>query len=81
VVCKRCGDGAVEQFPRVESFERISLADDPVDPNCGHYYIDVVHVMRCPGCSHRQEHVVRRSPFATLKETERELESHVLGKG
>jgi hypothetical protein len=81
VVCKRCGNGAVEQFHRVESFERISLADDPADPNCGHYYIDVVHVERCPGCSHLQEHVVKRSPFPTLRETEKELESHVLGKG
>jgi hypothetical protein len=81
VICKRCGDGASEQFRRVASFERISLADDPLDPNCGHYYIDVVHVVRCPACSHCQEHVVKRSPFPTLGETERELESHVLGKG
>ncbi len=81
MICRRCGNGAVAQFHRVDSFERISLADDPGDPNCGHYYIDVVYVMRCPTCSHRQEMVIKRSPFPTLKETQRELESHILGKG
>lgn len=81
MACRRCGSGAMAQFHRVESFERISLADDPADANCGHYYIDLVHVVRCSACSHRQEKVVKRSPFPTLKETERELESHILGKG
>jgi hypothetical protein len=81
MMCRRCGDGAEAQFLRVDSFERISLADDPADPNCGHYYIDVVHVKRCPSCGHRQESVVNRSPFATLREAEKELESHILGKG
>jgi len=81
MVCKRCGNGAVGQLDRIESFERISLADDPGDPNCGHYYIDMVYVMRCATCRHRQESVVKRSPFPTLGETVRELESHILGKG
>jgi len=81
MVCKRCGNGAVGQLDRVDSFERISLADDPGDPNCGHYYIDMVYVMRCAACRHRQENVVKRSPFPTLGETVRELESHILGKG
>ena len=81
MVCKRCGNGTVEQLDRIDSFERISLADDPADPNCGHYYIDVVYVMRCAVCRHRQESVVKRSPFPTLRETQKELESHILGKG
>ena len=81
MVCKRCGNGAVGQLDRIESFERISLADDPGDPNCGHYYIDMVHVMRCGACRHRQENVVKRSPFPTLSETLKELESHIVGKG
>jgi len=84
MVCKRCGNGAVGELDRpgrIDSFERISLADDPGDPNCGHYYIDVVYVMRCAACRHRQERVVKRSPFPTLGETLRELESHILGKG
>jgi len=65
----------------VDSFERISLADDPADPNRGHYYIDMVQVMRCAACGHRQERVEKRSPFSSLKEAEKELESHFLGKG
>ena len=81
MICRRCGNGAGGQFLRVDSFERISLADDPADPNCGHYYIDAVHVKRCSLCGHRQESVVNRSPFATLREAEKELESHILGKG
>jgi hypothetical protein len=81
MVCKRCENGAVGQFQRVDSFERISLADDPADPNCGHYYIDLVSVARCRACGHRQEDVVKRSPFLTLAETCKELESHIIGKG
>lgn len=79
--CKRCGNRAAAGFQRVDSFERISLADDPTDANCGHYYIDVVYVMRCPSCGHRQEEVVKQSPFSTLGETQRELEGHLIGKG
>ena len=81
MVCRRCGNGAPEQFHRVGSFERISLADDPADSNCGHYYVDVVYVLRCAACSHQQEQVVKQSPFPTLREAEKELESHITGKG
>ena len=81
VVCKRCGNGAQEQFQRVDSFERIALADDPGDPNCGHYYIEMVYVMRCSACGHRQEEVEKRSPFASLREAEKEMDSHIIGKG
>ncbi len=81
MVCRRCGNGVAEQFHRVDSFERISLADDPADPNCGHYYIDMVHVMRCSACDHRQEQVLKRSPFSSLKEAQKELDSHIVGKG
>jgi hypothetical protein len=66
---------------RVDSFERISLADDPADPNCGHYYLEVVYVMRCPPCGHRQEQVPNRSPFLSLNEAQKELDSHLVGKG
>ncbi len=81
MVCRRCGNGAAGQFQRVDSFERISLADDPADPNCGHYYIDMVQVMRCAACAHRQEKVEKRSPFSSLKEAQKELDSHIIGKG
>lgn len=81
MVCKRCGNAVGERFQRADSFERISLADDPADPNCGHYYIDAVYVMRCSACGHRQEAVVKRSPFQTLKEAQKEMESHIIGKG
>ena len=81
MVCKRCGNEAAEQFQRVDSFERIALADDPADPNCGHYYIDMVHVMRCSACGHRQEQVEKRSPFPSLKEAQKELDSYIIGKG
>ena len=81
MVCKRCGNGAVGQLDRIDSFERISLADDPGDPNCGHYYIELVYVMRCGACGHRQEQVEKQSPFATLREAEKELEGHITGKG
>ena len=72
MVCKRCGVGVVEQFQRVDSFERIALADDPADPNCGHYYIDLVYVVRSAS-GHRQENVVKRSPFLTIAEALKEL--------
>ena len=81
MVCKRCGNGAAERFQRVDSFERISLADDPADPNCGHYYIDMVYVMRCAACGHRQERVEKRAPFASLPEAQKELDSPMIGKG
>ena len=78
--CKRCGG---EEAPpiRVQSFERITLADDPDDPNCGHYYLEAVYVMRCPACGHRQELVAKRTPYATLREAQTEMDAHLLGKG
>ena len=79
MVCRRCA--GAEQFRRVDSFERISLADDPADPNCGHFYIDMVYVMRCSTCGHRQESVEQRFPFSGLREAEKELDSHLTGKG
>lgn len=79
--CKRCGNPATASFKRVDSFDRISLADDPADPNCGHYYLDAVYVMRCPSCGHRQEQVQSRWPFPSLSEAQKELDSHLVGKG
>ena len=81
MVCRRCGNGVAEQFRRVDSFERISLADDPADPNTGHYYIEMVYVMRCSPSGHRQEDVVKRSPFPTLREAQKEMDSPIIGKG
>lgn len=81
MVCKRCGNTEAGQFQRVDSFERIALADDPADPNCGHYYVEVVHVVRCPACEHQQEAVATRWPFQTLREAETERDSHIIGKG
>jgi len=40
-----------------------------------------VHVMRCAACSHRQEKVEKRSPFLTLREAQKELDSYIIGKG
>ena len=79
--CKRCGNGGAARFQRIDSSERIPLADDPADANCGHYYIDLVYVMRCASCGHRQEEVVKQSPFAGLREAQKELDSHIIGKG
>ena len=81
MVCKRCGNTEAGQFERLDGFERIALADDPADPNCGHYYVETVYVMRCPACDHRQEAVTKRWPFQTLREAAKELESHIIGKG
>ncbi|MFQ5848733.1 MAG: hypothetical protein ACE5IQ_13815 [Candidatus Methylomirabilales bacterium] len=81
MICKRCCKGGSEQFQRVDSFERIALADDPADPNCGHYYVEAVSVMRCVGCEHWQEAVEKRSPFKTLREAQKELDSYLIGKG
>lgn len=79
--CKRCGNPDAASLQRVDSFDRISLADDPADPNCGHYYLDAVHVVRCPSCGHRQERVQSRWPFPSLNEAQKELDSHLVGKG
>ncbi len=81
VTCKRCSKSGSDQFRRVDSFERVALADDPSDPNCGHYYVEMVHVLRCAACGHAQESVVKRAPFLTLREAQKELESTIIGKG
>lgn len=79
--CKRCGKTGNNHLQRVDGFERITLADDPADPNCGHYYVETVHVMRCAACDHRQESVEKRWPFLTLREAEKEIDSRIIGKG
>ena len=78
--CKRC---RCDDRPlrRVDSFDRIALADDPADANCGHYYLETVYVMRCPGCDHQQEQTSKRTPYTTLREAQKEMDAHVLGKG
>ena len=78
--CKRCQRDD-PPLGRTESFDRIALADDPADPNCGHFYLETVYVMRCPGCGYRQEHVSRRTPYATLREAQTEMDAYLLGKG
>lgn len=78
--CKRCRQDK-PPLDRVDSFDRIALADDPADPNCGHYYLESVYVMQCPGCGHRQELVSMRMPHATLREAQTEMDAHLLGKG
>lgn len=81
VVCRRCGKRGIEHFHRIDNFERIALADDPTDPNCGHFYVEAVYIMRCAACEHWQESIVNRSPFKTLREAQKELESTIIGKG
>jgi hypothetical protein len=81
VTCKRCGKGDADRFERVDGFERITLADDPADPNCGHYYVETVTVVRCRECDHRQEVLATRWPFRTLREAQKELDGNLIGKG
>ena len=78
--CKRC---RYDDRPlrRVDSFDRIALADDPADANCGHYILETVYVMRCPGCDHQQEQISKRTPYTTLREAQKEMDAHFLGKG
>jgi hypothetical protein len=38
-------------------------------------------VMRCTACEHSQEATVKRWPFKTLREAQKELDSHLIGKG
>lgn len=78
--CKRCHHEN-PSLHRIDSFDRIALADDPGDPNCGHYYLEAVYVMQCPGCGHRQEQVSKRMPYVTLGEAQKEMDAHLLGKG
>ncbi len=78
--CKRCS--RKDRPPRrVDSFDRIALADDPADPNCGHFNLETVYVMQCPECDHRQEWVSKRTPHMTLGEAQKEMDAHLLGKG
>lgn len=68
-------------FPRVDSFDRLRLADDPADLNCGHIYLETVYILQCPTCGHRQEQVHQRTPYPTLRQAQSELDAHLLGKG
>ena len=78
--CKRCS--REDRSPRrVDSFDRIALADDPADSNCGHFYLETVYVLQCPHCDHRQERVSKRTPYSTLREAQKEMDAHLLGKG
>ncbi|MFQ5855203.1 MAG: hypothetical protein ACE5LU_06125 [Anaerolineae bacterium] len=79
--CKACGNQAGDRVRRIDGFERIALAEDPQDPNYGLYYLDTVYILECGACSHRQEWIHKRWPFATLKEAQRELDSVYLSKG
>ena len=75
--CRRNG----QRFRFVDLLERARLADDPTDPNVGHYYLETIHIMQCPACGHRQEHLHKRTPYATLREAQSQLDAHLLGKG
>jgi hypothetical protein len=68
-------------FRYLEFLERIRLADDPADPNCGHFYLEAICIMECPACSHRQEYLSKRTPYQTLREAQSQLDAHLLGKG
>ena len=37
--------------------------------------------MQCSGCGHRQEQVIKRTPYVTLREAQKEMDAHLLGKG
>ena len=37
--------------------------------------------MKCSGCGHRQEQVSKRTPYVTLREAQKEMDAHLLGKG
>ena len=80
VRCKRCSRD--DRLPRrIDSFDRIAFADDPTDPNCGHFYLETVYVTQCAECDHRQEWVSMRTPYSTLREAQTEMDAHLLGKG
>jgi hypothetical protein len=79
-VCLKCRqDGA--SFRYVDLIERIRLADDPADPNVGHFCLETIHIVLCPACGHRQEHLHKRTPYGTLREAQSQLDAHLLGKG
>ena len=77
LMCRRNG----QRFRFVDLLERVRLADDPIDPNVGHFYLETIHIMQCPACGHRQEHLHKRTPYATLREAQSQLDAHLLGKG
>ncbi len=78
--CLKCRQ-ADQPFRYVNLLERVRLADDPADPNAGHFYLETVHILQCPACGHRQEHLHQRTPYATLREAQSQLDAHLLGKG
>lgn len=75
--CRRDG----QPFRYVDLIDRVRLADDPADPNCGHVYLETVHIMQCPACGHRQERLHKRTPYPSLREAQSQLDAHLLGKG
>lgn len=75
--CRRDG----QPFCYVDVIERLRLADDPADPNVGHVYLETIHIVQCPACGHRQERLRQRTPYATLREAQSQLDAHLLGKG
>ncbi len=79
-MCLKCRRNA-QRFRFVDLLERARLADDPTDPNVGHFYLEAIHIMQCPACGHRQEHLHKRTPYATLREAQSQLDAHLLGKG
>ncbi len=80
IACLKCRrDG--QAFHYVELLERIRLADDPADPNVGHFCLETVHIVQCPACLHRQEYLHKRTPYTTLREAQSQLDAHLLGKG
>lgn len=80
LLCLKCRRDK-QPFRHVDVIDRIRLADDPADPNCGHFYLETVHIMQCPACGHRQENLDKRTPYATLREAQSQLDAHLLGKG
>ena len=80
VRCRKCTADVTEERP-VDAFERIRLADDPADPNCGHFYVESIYVLQCPACQHRQECSHRATPYLTLRQAQKEVDSPELGKG
>lgn len=78
--CLKCRQDG-QPFRYLDLFERVRLADDPADPNVGHFYLEAVHILQCPACGHRQERLHQRTPYATLREAQTQLDAHLLGKG
>jgi hypothetical protein len=73
--CKRCHRDT-PRLARADSFDRIALADDPADPNCGHYYLEAVCVMQCPAAPPAEQVSIM---LTTLREAQ-EMDAHC-GKG